>query len=637
MMQMLRKAAVYVMFAFLIIAFSLWGVGDYVQRQTKKPLAQVGSIEISQDRYAKAYERAVRNLSTRARRRITPEEAQAFGLPLGVMQSLIQEAALDGEANALGLGLSSAGLENAVTSNKFFQDEAGKFNKDRLQAFLDQVNLSEAAFLQEIRSDLIRRQLRGVFDKSAVTPKALLDAYNSYANEQRELTYFTLGTEAAGEIPAPAPDVLQKYYTDRKAQFMTPELRKVQVVAVTPDAVRSAIALSDAELKAAYDARPDAYAAPEKRKVELIPFQTKRAAEEAATALAAGKEFLDVAKEAGFKQPEIDLGLLSKKEFANKSGLASAQVDAVFAVEKGKVTAPLEGPLSTSVGRVLEVIPAVQKTLEEVKDQLRADVIKARTTQELGRLTKAFEDDRQLGTPLSDAAQKLTLPVLSVTLDATGKAPDGKPATTVGLPGVTLADAAFKSDVGVENQALRIGGGSYAWFDVTEVVKPRQKPLEEVASDVEALWRREQVREKLGAKARALSARLEKGEKIADVAKAENVEMKVSKPVKRNGSEPGVPPSAVSQAFNLSEGSAASAIGSDGVSRTVFQITKILPPELLSDEATTALRQQVATGIADDNLTQFVADVKSRLGTKVDTKAVAAFRGIVPTSEGSDE
>ena len=64
--------------------------------------------------------------------------------------------------------------------------------------------------------------------------------------------------------------------------------------------------------------KPANFGVPERRKIELIPFQTRQAAEAASADLKSGKDFLDVAKAAGFKQPDLDLGLVSKKEFGEK-------------------------------------------------------------------------------------------------------------------------------------------------------------------------------------------------------------------------------------------------------------------------------------------------------------------------------
>src|SRR5271165_4082802 len=102
MMQTLRKAAVAVMFAILIGAFAIsMGGNNYFDRQLRQSVAKVGSIDISPQEFQRAYQRTAENLSARAGRRITPQEAQAIGLPERVLQGLIQDAAIDLEAKKL--------------------------------------------------------------------------------------------------------------------------------------------------------------------------------------------------------------------------------------------------------------------------------------------------------------------------------------------------------------------------------------------------------------------------------------------------------------------------------------------------------------------------------------------------------
>ena len=217
--------------------------------------------------------------------------------------------------------------------------------------------------------------------------------------------------------------------------------------------------------------------------------------------------------------------------------------------------------------------------------------MKARATAENARLIKAFEEDRATGIVLADSAKKLNLPLDVVTFDRTGKGADGKAIELPGIPIATLVEAAFKSDVGVENEALRLPSGGYAWYEVQDIVKPRQKPLDEVKADVEAAWRREQIQTRLAEKARDLVARLNHGEPIADVAKGVGAEVKTSQPLKREGSEEGIPPAATAQAFrsaSMERGQPRKAR-----SRVVFEVEKITLPAPLNEIQARGLEQQL--------------------------------------------
>jgi peptidyl-prolyl cis-trans isomerase D len=628
MMKMLRKAAAFIMFAILIGAFAIsMGGNNYFDRYTQQTVAKVGSAAITPEQYRRAYQRYLENISQRAGRRISSQEAKAYGLPNRVLQELIQNAGVDLEADKLGVGLSEAGLRNAIVETSTFQDPPGTFSDKKYQQFLQQIGYNAPYFEHEFRGDLIRRQIRGIFDNSGVISKALIEAFNRYGNEKRTLAYFTLPGEAAGSIDAPSDDALKTFFEDRKSLFMAPEYRKIAVLAITPQTVASKIAVSDDELKAEYTAKAAQYAIPERRKIELIPFKSRAAADAAYARLKAGKDYLDVAKEAGFKQPDLDIGLVSKKEFSQKFATSDAIINEAFSTDKGWVSRVADGPLSSVIMRVLDVVPGHDKSFDEAKEQIRSDLSAARAKNEQSKLIKAFEEDRATGVAIADSAKKLGLPVEEATFDKTGKAADGKAVSISGVPVATLVEAAFKSDVGVENEALRLPSGGYAWFEVQDIVKTRQKPLEEVKADVEAAWRKDQIRAKLNDKARDLVARLDRKEPIAEVAKSSGVEVKTSQPLKRQGSEQGLPSAAVGQAFSLGEGGASSAIGGDGVSRVVFQLTKVTPPEPLSEAQAQGLEQQLSAQIGDDNFTQYLSRITKDAGVTIDQKALTAVVG----------
>jgi peptidyl-prolyl cis-trans isomerase D len=616
------------MFAILIGAFAIsMGSNNYFDRYRRQTIASVGSVDITPDQYDRAYRRVLDGLSQRAGRRISTQEAKSFDLPNRVLQGMIQDAAVDWEADKLGLGVSDAGLRQSITNAQMFQDGSGTFSQQKYEQFLQQIGYSAPFFEQEYKGDLIRRQLQGVFEKSGVLPKALLEAYNRFGNEQRTLLYFTLPAEAAGAIEAPSEATLKTFYDERKAQFTAPELRKVAVLPITPQSIAGRMTISDDDLKAEYNAKSADYAVPERRKIELIPFKTRAAADAAHAELKAGKGFLDVAKEAGFTQPELDIGLVSKKEFAKKFATSDAIIEEAFTTDKGWTSRAVDGPLSSVLMRVLEIIPGEDKSFAEVKDQIRADLLKARSTAEASKLVKAFEEDRASGVVLADSAKKLHLPLEEVTFDRSGKGAGGKPIEIPGVPAAALVDAAFKSDVGVENDALRVPSGGYAWYEVLDIVKPRQKPFEEVKTEVEAAWRKDQIRSKLAEKARDLVARLNRGEPIADVAKSAGAEIKTSQPLKREGSGDGLPTAAVGQAFTLGEHGASSAASADSESRVVFEVEKIVLPPPLNEAQARGIGQQLARQIGDDSYSAYLSGIMKTAGVTIDDKTFAKISG----------
>src|SRR5262249_41788304 len=149
---------------------------------------------------------------------------------------------------------------------------------------------------------------------------------------------------------------------------------------------------------------------------------------------------------------------------------------------------------------------------------------------------------------------------------------------------------------------------------------------EEVKAEAQEAWRKDQIRTKLTTKARDLVAQLNEGTAIADVAKSVGAEVKTSKPLKRKGSEEGLPQQAIAQAFTLAEGGASSVAG-DAASRLVFQAAKIAAPAPLDEAHAKALEQELSPQIAEDNFAAYLIGVEKAAGVTVDQKNLTAAEG----------
>ncbi len=561
MRQSLQKGigriVLFLFIGLLVVSFAVWGIADFLTGASRQSIATVGSTQISPEEYQRNYQRQIANYSNQIGRQITTEEARAAGLPQQILDGLISRAALTERARELGIGISEQGIRDDILRDESFQDASGNFSRTRFEQILNANDLTEPAYVEELRGEIVRRQLLGAFTQAAIVPDALLDAANRYQNEQRVLKYFAIGRDAAGEIPAPSDDTLKSFYEERKSQFALPEYRKIAVVTATPDTVRKKITVTGEELEQAYKASLDDYRTPERRKVEQISFPSAEAAEKASAELAKGKDFLEVAREAGFKQSDIDLGMVTK------SGMVDPAIaEAAFALQKGEVSKPVKGALTTAIVRVLEILPGAEKSLAEVEDQVRKAVVDRRVAQELSRLTNAFEDDHTAGMPLAEAAKKHGLDLKDVVIDRQGKTPDGGSATVEGAA-PALFSAVYESDVGVENAPVRLDDGAYAWFEVLDIIPSRQKTFEEAKDEVTKAWQEEQVRTKLVQLSQDLQKRIEGGEAIDAVAQSVNAQAAETKPLKRTDVAPGLPFSAIAQAFALKEGGVNAVAGSD--------------------------------------------------------------------------
>ncbi len=346
------------------------------------------------------------------------------------------------------------------------------------------------------------------------------------------------------------------------------------MLTLSVDSLKGKMDVSDAEIASEYEDTKTSYNTPERRRVQQIAFKDKQAAEAAKDALKSGKKtFGEIAKEAGAKDADIDLGLVSKDRLIDPK-----IADAVFSLQKDTVSDVVEGRFATVLVRVTDIEPAVSRTLADVKDQVRDKLATKKAQAQLQGLLDQVEDNRAAGKPLKDIADEMKIEYLEVpATDRYNKTPDGKPALM--LPdALSVIKTAFDSQVGLENEAVELRDGGYAWVDVLGVTDKKQKPFDEVKDEVKKLAISQERARLVSELAGKLVERADKGEAMDALAKEAGApKLDTTPPFTRTTEPQGMSKNAVSQVFTLAKDKAGSALTTDGKSRTVFKVTEITP------------------------------------------------------------
>ena len=83
------RVVIFILFAFLILSFAVWGIGDIFRGYGTSSVAKVGSTEIDTLSYRAAFQNELQSLSQRFGRQVTAEQANAFGFDRQVLGKLI--------------------------------------------------------------------------------------------------------------------------------------------------------------------------------------------------------------------------------------------------------------------------------------------------------------------------------------------------------------------------------------------------------------------------------------------------------------------------------------------------------------------------------------------------------------------
>lgn len=613
----LGRAILAAVFGLIAVSFAIWGIGDIFRGFGRSTAAKIGGTEISVEQFRQSYNDRLQQLSRRVGRAITSEQARALNLPSQMLGQMIAEAALDENAKQMRLGLSDAEIAKRITTDANFRGLNGQFDRNRFDQVIRQAGYTEGRFVAEQRRVTLRREIAESIAGGLTVPQTAIAIHHRFRNEERAIDYIALDREQAGDIPAPSPEALTKYFDERKVLFRAPEYRKLDLLVLSPTDSSRWTQISDADARKAYDDRRARYVTPERREVQQMGFPNVEEARAAAQRIASGTTFEQIAAERGIKDADINLGLVTKAGM-----LDSAVADAAFALTPGQVSEPVAGRFGTFLLRVGKTEPEKVRPYEEVANDIKRDLAQESARKEIADLQIKIEDERGAGQSLPDIAKKLNLSMRSIdAIDRSGRDPKGDLVT--GIP--TNADflgPVFASDIGVENEPVQTPDGGTIWFDVVSTTPSRERPLAEVQDRVSERWREDEIAARLKAKASELADKL-KTSTVAEVAAAAGLKAQNAKGLKRGAVSDAVPAKVINDVFSTPKDGVGNSEGDRPTYRVVFRVTDISAPPLdpNSPEAK-QLDNALKTAVFEDLVSQYITRLQADLGTTINEAAL---------------
>jgi peptidyl-prolyl cis-trans isomerase D len=616
----LGKALMAGVMGVLVISFAIWGIGDIFRGFGQNSIAVIGGTEISIEQFRQYYNDRLQQLGRQIGRPVTPDQARALGMDRQILGQLVAETTLDEEARKLRLGLSDADIAKRIATDPAFLGTTGQFDRARFEQLIRQAGYTESRFVDEQRRVLLRRQIAQSVSGELAVPATAMTAINQYQNERRDIDYLALGPAQAGDIPLPTPEQLSKYFDERKILFRAPEYRKVTVLSLSPAELAKPDAISDADAKAYYDQNKATYGKPEQRELRQIIFPNEADAAAARERIAKsenmGATFEEIAKERGLKPSDTDLGTVTKAGIIDP-----AVANAAFALKSGEVSEPIKGQFGTVLLMVGKIVPGEQKSYEDVAAQIKQELAQSRARSQINDLRDKIEDDRAAGATLTETAKKLGLKAETFeAVDRSGR--DTKGQQIAGLP-ANVVNAAFSSDIGVDNDALQQPDGGYLYFDVNGITPARDRNLDEVKDQVEARWRDDEIAKRLQAKTDDMLGKLKAGTSLDQIASENGLKVEKMSDLQRGKPIPNTPAKVVDAVFTTAKGAVGSAAGDAASQRYIFRVTEVTSPTFDADSPQgKQLQTALQNSYADDMMGEYIAQLENSFGVKINQAAL---------------
>lgn len=597
--------------AWILMAMLIGGLGGFGVTNFGGGASSIGAVgaqKISAEDYARALRTQMSAMSQQMGQPVTFQMAQAFGLDKQVLQSVIDNAALDNEAARIGLSVGDKSILVKLNEINAFKGVDGKIDPVIYDQVLKQNNLTKAAFEAGIRADTARQLLQTSVGSGLTTPATLIDTVAAWAGEQRGFSLLVL-REKSLPTPLAEPDAaaLQAYYNDHIADYTRPEAKRISYAALLPDDIAADMPVDDAKLQQIYQSRLSEFVIPEKRLVERLGFATEADAAAAKARIDAGTSFETLVQERKLTLADVDLGDVSQSQLGDAGA-------AVFAMTEPGVVGPLNSTVGPALFRMNAILAKQETTFEQAKPDLAKELQTEAAVKAIADKVNAIDDALAGGASLADLAKEQGLSLSST--DYAAGAEDNDPITA----DKAFVDAAAKLAEGDYPQAILLSSGGVIALQLDSILPPAPRAFDSVKDQVTTAARAEALAAALSAEADRIKTAVEAGSSLGSFGIVSR-----SAAVDRQTRLPQTPNAVVAAAFEMQPNDLR--VIQDQAYIAVLQLNSITAAPSDS-EALAAIRAAIdsngARSISDDVLQLYTRALTAEAGISLDQSMINA-------------
>ncbi len=505
MLEQLRKFAkskgALILIGLLILSFGLfWGVSDMIsERQDSQKLATVGKEHVDVASFQQAMKHELEHRAAEITKKTgktvdmqaLKEHAMAQGLGQMLVHQLATRLAYTQEARNLGIEPSDDQVKNMIQNLPAFKDDNGKFSKQQFQHALQQAGMNEPALVKGFKDDIAQSNLLGSLTSLVTSPQEVARAFYTYEKGRRLVSWTVLTTDDVSDKLLPSlKDVdLKAYYEKNKTHFSVPEYRHLQTIEISLEKLKAKHTATNEEIHAEFERRKHEFDTPETRKLTHVATNDPEIAKKASALLAKNTKVDELPKMLGEKNLHVEHG-----SWMDKAHLPKKVAEAVFGLQKGAATKPLNTSNGIYIFIADDIKPAKTADFNAVATKVKADLLANKAKEELYELVKKVEDEVSGGATFAEVSKTHNLSTKIYTkVDAQGRLENKQLPTDrhSGADYATIIKAGFETGDGLESNTLELSNGNMAIVRVENVMPTTALAYEIAKPAVTQLWQYE--------------------------------------------------------------------------------------------------------------------------------------------------
>lgn len=463
----------------LVLAFSVWGIGDIFRNYDVGTLARIGDREVDSQEFLFRYNREINRISNELERFVSTEEARDSGIDIQILTNLLVEKTLNSSADKMKLRPSDNSLTERLKNTNSFRNAFNQFDKNVFNQVLRQNGITEDLFFTMERDSIAQAQIyRALFENLNIS-KEFSNLIHRFQNEDRSVEYIVLNTntENVDSYEINNQELLN-YYNNNKDNYKSESKRDFTLLTLLKSEISSLIEVQEDIIKEIYENNVSDYETPEKRTYYVIPFNSS---EEVNLALSNFKENTDINNiivSRGLSLEDVLQSSLSLEE-----GLNDAISNKAFEVDKNILAGPVQGPFGPTLIYVTKIESSLKKTFLEVKEKIEQDYKSEETQDKIYEIYNIIEDQRAAGLTFEEIALENNLKLSQYSSVNNNGSNFSNSNIDLTLRN-SIIETIFDSDIGLEMDPLEDQNGNVVFIRVDNIDEERLLNFDNVQKEV---------------------------------------------------------------------------------------------------------------------------------------------------------
>lgn len=464
----------------IIAVMALAGINQIFFDNDKGYIAKVGKKKISITDYKKLYDSEKTNIQNMLNISLNEDQLSALGFKRIILDKLIQGLLLDNLIQDSKLKIGDKSVILAIRSIKEFQNDNGDFDKERFLSVLNNNNIDESEYVQNIKNIIAKDILLSLFKDLPGSYKTVANKIYDYRFEQRLIDVITVSSDMIKKIPEPSIQDLQSIYTQNENKFWSPEYRLAKYIIINRDNVDDQIDVTDDQINdklKELESRIDV-------SYLVLPDDEKAA------------DIYHQIQQKKMKVVDFD----QHKSSHNLSiDMLPNTLQEIFSLSEGEISQPMKSSNGSYIFQIEKKYKISQQDQDKLVQKIRTDIINNTINAKLEELINSLEDQLSSAKTIEELTKEYDLKLSLIgPIDQNNYDENGKQVSKNGI----LANLIFQNQLEEETKFFtetvnEQGLQEYYYTIVTNVISPKLRKFSDCQHELKSLWKENFVDNKL--------------------------------------------------------------------------------------------------------------------------------------------